>query len=165
MNFPSKLARPLRSHAGSLFLNGVQQLSEPAAAHIARHRGDLHFDGLFELSPEAAKYLAGHRSGLLSLGGLLTLEEATATALTRHRGRVCLSGLRLISPKTRRILESSTMIQLPSDLQDRGVVKLPETRFSLPRSTQSDTARDEIAIGRSRPWRKAMGVEAVASLN
>ncbi len=120
VNFPSKLARPLRSHAGSLFLNGVQQLSEAAAAHIARHRGDLHFDGLFELAPEAAKHLAGHRSGLLSLGGLRTLEEATATALTRHRGRVCLSGLRLISPKTRRILESSTMIQLPSDLQDRG---------------------------------------------
>jgi len=119
VNLPSKLARPLRSHAGSLFLNGVQQLSEAASAHIARHRGDLHFDGLFELAPEAAKHLANHRPGLLSLAGLRTIEEATATALTRHRGRVCLPGLRLISAKAKKILDSSSMIQLPPELQVR----------------------------------------------
>jgi tetratricopeptide (TPR) repeat protein len=120
VNFPSKLARPLRGHAGSLFLNGVQQLSQAAAAHIARHRGDLHFDGLFELSPEAAKHLANHRPGLLALGGLRTLEEAAATALARHRGRVQLTGLRLVTAKTKKILESSSMIELSSDLGTKG---------------------------------------------
>ena len=120
LNFPSKLARPLRSHQGSLFLNGVQQLSDAAAAHIARHHGDLHLDGLFELSPEAAKHLAKHRPGLLSLGGLRTLEEAAATALTRHKGRIQLPGLRLVSARTKTILLSSSMIELPPELQTRG---------------------------------------------
>jgi tetratricopeptide (TPR) repeat protein len=119
VNFPSKLARPLKSHEGMLFLNGVQQLSEAAAAHIARHRGDLHLDGLFEVSPEAAKHLAVHKPGLLSLTGLRTLDEAAATALAKHRGRVLLTGLRLVSNRTRQILQSSSMVQLSEDIQTR----------------------------------------------
>lgn len=119
VNFPSKLARPLKSHEGMLFLNGVQQLSQAAAAHIARHRGDLHFDGLFEVSPDVAKHLAAHRPGLLSLGGLRTLDEAAATALARHRGRVQLPGLRIVTNRTRQILRSSSMVELPDELQTR----------------------------------------------
>lgn len=103
------------SHNGDngLSLDGIQELTPEAAAHIAGHGGWLSFNGLSTLSVAAANALAQHQAGL-SLNGLRSLDEVLARALARHCGAVELGGLRHLSVEVATALsEHRNLLSLP----------------------------------------------------
>ena len=115
-DLPSKLAKAIRTHRGSLELNGVKALTVPAAMAIAKHSGSsLMLNGLSECPGSIAGQLAVHR-GTLSLDGLRSIDENAAAALVKHGGAVSLMGLQLVSRQTVAILRKSPRTLLPATL-------------------------------------------------
>ena len=115
-DLPSKVAKAIRVHRGTLELNGITTLTVPAAVAIARHEGpSLSLDGLTEMTHAVAEHLAHHR-GSLSLGGLRAMDEDAARWIIKHRGPVHLTKLTLATKPTVRILRSSPHVRLPDDL-------------------------------------------------
>ena len=115
---PSKLARALKTHRGSLHLNTVAELTTAAAAHIARHNGPmLQLNGLRTLTCDVAEHLAHHR-GELHLDGLHAVDHEAAEWLVKHGGRLTLLGLRVVSRQTVRLLRTNSFIVLPDELGD-----------------------------------------------
>jgi len=71
-----------------LTLPGVTSLDDEVAAILAKHRGSLHLDGVMEISTPAARSLAGHPGKTLSLRGLKELPNEQRTILKQHVGLV-----------------------------------------------------------------------------
>jgi tetratricopeptide (TPR) repeat protein len=114
-DLPSKLAKAIRVHRGSLELKSVAKLTVPAAAAIARHEGSSLRLGLTEMLVAVAEHLAHHRGSLI-LTDLRAIDEDAAKWIVKHRGPVNLTGLRLVSKQALRILRTSPHIELPEDL-------------------------------------------------
>lgn len=90
-----------------LSLNGVENISEEAAAALAHFLGNLRLNGLTSLTPEVARCLAEHAADghwgvaetySLMLDGLVGLSDEAASALAKYRGGLSLDGIESLSP-------------------------------------------------------------------
>lgn len=80
---------------GDLYLTGLQEMTNELAKCLTKKRGALVLDGIKELSAPAARSLAieNGRAGLLSLNGLKWLRIDEAKELAEHSGPLSLRGL------------------------------------------------------------------------
>jgi hypothetical protein len=99
-----------------LELDGITEMTVPAAAAIRFHEGPSLKLGLLEITGQVAEHLAHHRRGSLLLPRLRTIDEDCASWIIKHRGAVELKGLQLVTRQTVRILRSAPHIILPDDL-------------------------------------------------
>jgi hypothetical protein len=83
----TRAAAVLAGLDGTLFLNGLESLSEETAVALAKHRGDLSLNGLKAIPEPVARALSSHR-GDLSLGGLVDPPSTVVQALAGHTGPV-----------------------------------------------------------------------------
>lgn len=105
-----EVAEVLGTGVGSLYLDGLSELSPRAAAALARRKGEVNpyskrksnnliLNGLTSISVETAKALAGYE-GCLMLDGLARLPDDVAAALAKFKGEnLTLDGLQSISDK------------------------------------------------------------------
>ena len=119
-----KVAEVLGSGAGSLYLEGLSDLSPRAAAALARRKwaignflsprkfNDLLLNGLPSISVETAEALAGYE-GYLMLDGLAQLSDDVAAALAKFKGtNLDLDGLQILSNKGLATLAAAGMERL-----------------------------------------------------
>jgi len=129
-----EVAEVLGTGVGSLYLNGLTELSPRAAAALARRKGevnpyskrktnDLILNGLTSISVETAKALAGYE-GYLMLDGLTQLSDDVAAALAKFKGRsLDLDGLQSISDKGLASLATSKAKGLSFDFKSISVTQ------------------------------------------
>ncbi len=83
-----------------VFLNGLVEISEPAAQSLAQIQSNLAL-GLVDLSPPVAAELAKHK-GFLSFNRLSDVSDSVAEKLGQHQGGLFLSGLTELTETARR---------------------------------------------------------------
>ena len=107
------VAAALTTHPGDLALPAVTTIAPDVAAPLAPHPGTL-FLGVTELSDEAAAALA-KRAGITRLDALTTLTSLPLAERIGKQTVVSLGGVRRISPEIARALNP------PVDLQDKNL--------------------------------------------
>ena len=85
-----------------LFATKTTDISDTAAALLAKHQGELYLSGLQTLSPEAAKALGRHE-GLLEVGGK-ELSDDVIASLAQCRGPLSLKQLQSLTPPAAELL-------------------------------------------------------------
>jgi hypothetical protein len=135
-------AAELTKHDKPVFLNGLVEISEPAAqslaqiqsnlalglvdlsppvaAELAKHKGGLFLSGLTELTETASEGLA-KSTGVLALNGLTKLTDRQAGFFSRHKGGLHLNGLSALTAS-----QAADLGQTEGRLMLKGIVVLPE---------------------------------------
>jgi len=98
----------------------LSNLSTAMAEELAWYTAPLRLDGLAEISDPAAQALAKHREPdhendedyALYLNGLTALSERAASSLGPHQGYLCLDGLAVLSPECARLLVKGRVYSL-----------------------------------------------------
>ncbi|MDB4670744.1 hypothetical protein OAF34_01295 [Pirellulaceae bacterium] len=99
-------AAELTKHDKPVFLNGLVEISEPAAQSLAQIQSNLAL-GLVDLSPPVAAELAKHK-GFLSFNRLSDVSDSVAEKLGQHQGGLFLSGLTELTETASEGLAKST---------------------------------------------------------
>lgn len=102
-----------------VFLNGLVEISEPAAQSLAQIQSNLAL-GLVDLSPPVAAELAKHK-GFLSFNRLSDVSDSVAEKLGQHQGGLSLSGLTELTETASEELAKSTGV-----LDLNGLTKLTD---------------------------------------
>jgi tetratricopeptide (TPR) repeat protein len=79
-----------------LSLNGIKRLTPAAAAALGEYEGTVVLNGLEELPPEVAKGLAKHFKGELFLNSVTSITRDAAAAMANKQGTLRLDGLEKI---------------------------------------------------------------------
>jgi hypothetical protein len=113
-------AEELAGYQGTLWLNGLRELTPAVAAALSRFSPcssleRLNLYGVRRLTPAAARQLVPFEA-TLCLGGLTSVSVELAEALVELKGRLCLPNLRSLSPEAAEVLLSKLDVTLMASM-------------------------------------------------